>query len=60
MIRKHKKNSTSIVFKYQNVNNMIFIYDYFMINRLYSDFKFYRTLEGGGSLEGPPPSRLYN
>lgn len=32
----------SIAFKYQTVNGMIPIYDYFMKNRLYSDFKFYR------------------
>ena len=29
------KNYTSIAFKFQNVSNMIFIYDYFMHNRLY-------------------------
>jgi len=45
---RDKKNQTpgrifkSIVFKYQTVNGMIFLYNYFMINRLYSDFKFYR------------------
>ena len=33
----------SIAFKFQNVNNMLFIYDYFMRNRLYSDMKFYRV-----------------
>ena len=37
------KNFTSISFKFQNVNNMLFIYDYFMSNRLYSDMKFYRV-----------------
>jgi hypothetical protein len=37
------KYFTSIAFKFQNVNNMIFIYDYFMHNRLYSDMKFYRV-----------------
>ena len=36
------KIPTSIAFKFQNVNNMLFIYDYFMHNRLYSDIKFYR------------------
>lgn len=49
-ILKLKKSSTkssgkiftSIAFKFQNVNNMLFIYDYFMHNRLYSDMKFYR------------------
>ena len=34
---------SSIAFKFQNVNNMLFIYDYFMHNRLYSDIKFYRV-----------------
>lgn len=33
----------SIAFKFQNVDNMLFIYDYFMHNRLYSDMKFYRV-----------------
>ena len=33
----------SILFKFQNVQSMIPIYDYFMINRLYSDMKFYRV-----------------
>lgn len=37
------KNYTSIAFKFQNVNNMLFIYDYFMHNRLYCDMKFYRV-----------------
>lgn len=37
------KNFTSIGFKFQNVNSMLFIYDYFMHNRLYSDMKFYRV-----------------
>jgi hypothetical protein len=37
------KDFTSITFKFQNVNSMLFIYDYFMHNRLYSDFKFYRV-----------------
>jgi LAGLIDADG endonuclease len=43
--RIHKNSSkhySSIAFKYQNVNNMILVYDFFMKNRLYSDFKFYR------------------
>jgi hypothetical protein len=50
-IFKRKKSSkpgdpnkfTSVVFKFQNVNNMLFIYDYFMHNRLYCDMKFYRV-----------------
>jgi hypothetical protein len=37
------KNFSSITFKFQNVNNMLFIYDYFLKNRLYSDMKFYRV-----------------
>lgn len=40
---RYQKDKKSIGFKYQNVNNMIFIYDYFMKNRLYCDFKFYRV-----------------
>jgi len=37
------KDFSSIAFKFQNVNNMLFIYDYFMHNRLYCDIKFYRV-----------------
>lgn len=37
------KDFLSIAFKFQNVNNMLFIYDYFMHNRLYCDMKFYRV-----------------
>ena len=37
------KDFISIAFKFQNVNNMLFIYDYFMHNRLYCDMKFYRV-----------------
>ena len=37
------KKFTSIAFKFQNVNSMLFIYDYFMHNRLYCDIKFYRV-----------------
>lgn len=37
------KDYTSIAFKFQNVNNMLFIYDYFMHNRLYCNMKFYRV-----------------
>lgn len=33
----------AIAFKFQNVNSMLFIYDYFMHNRLYCDMKFYRV-----------------
>ena len=41
--RKASKDYTSIAFKFQNVNSMLFIYDYFMKNRLYCDMKFYRV-----------------
>lgn len=37
------KNFLSIAFKFKNVNSMLFIYDYFMHNRLYCDMKFYRV-----------------
>ena len=37
------KSFISIAFKFQNVNSMLFIYDYFMRNRLYCDMKFYRV-----------------
>lgn len=33
----------SIAFKYQNVGDMVHVYDYFMNCRLYSDMKFYRV-----------------
>lgn len=42
-IRGTSKNYTSIAIKFQNVNNMLFIYDYFMHNRLFCDMKFYRV-----------------
>jgi hypothetical protein len=38
-----RKSHNSITFKYQTVKGMVFLYDYFMRNRLYSDFKFYRV-----------------
>ena len=41
--KNSKKIYYSIAFKYQNVKDMIYIYDFFMKNRLYSDFKFYRV-----------------
>lgn len=40
-IRNHKQYS-SISFKYQTVKGMIYLYEYFLLNRLYSDMKFYR------------------
>lgn len=46
LIKNHKltgnKTSQSIRFSYQTVNGMIYLYNYFMINRLYCDMKFYR------------------
>jgi len=42
-IKGDPKNFTSIAFKFQNVNSMLFIYDYFMHNRLYCDIKFFRV-----------------
>lgn len=38
-----RKSHNSITYKYQNVKGMVFLYQYFMRNRLYSDFKFYRV-----------------
>lgn len=37
------KEYQSITFKYQNVKGMVYLYDFFLKNRLYSDFKFYRV-----------------
>lgn len=37
-----RSSITSIAFKFQKVDNMLFIYDYFIHNRLYCDMKFYR------------------
>ena len=39
------KDYISIAFKLQSVNNMLFIYDYFIHNRLYCDVKFYRVMK---------------
>ena len=41
----------SIAFKFQNVNSMLFIYDYFMHNRLYSNMKFYRVTQIKGFID---------
>ena len=38
-----RKSHDSIAYKYQTVSGMVYLYDYFMKNRLYSDFKFYRV-----------------
>lgn len=44
IVKRKKSNEFSFIsFKFQNVENMLFIYDYFMKNRLYSDMKFYRV-----------------
>lgn len=46
ILKRSRTNSSkvyySISFKYQRVSDMIHLYNYFMINRLYSDYKFYR------------------
>ena len=44
--RTHKNTDKvyfSRAFKFQNVNTMVCVYDFFMKNRLYSDLKFYRV-----------------
>ena len=38
-----RKGYKSILFSYQTVENMIFLYEYVMKNRLYCDMKFYRV-----------------
>ena len=48
IVRKQKskqrdKEYQSIYFRFQTVKGMIYLYDFFMKNRLYSDFKFYRV-----------------
>jgi hypothetical protein len=45
------KDFTSIAFKFQNVNGMLFIYDYFMHNRLYCNMKFYRVTQIKGFID---------
>lgn len=45
------KYFTSIADKFQNVNSILFIYDYFMHNRLYSNMKFYRVIQIKGFME---------
>jgi hypothetical protein len=51
ILLRNKKNNTpgrifkSIAFKYQTVSGMIHLYSYFIENRLYSDFKFYRVIK---------------
>lgn len=42
---KGEKKYKSIAFKFQTVKGMILLYDYFIKNRLYSDFKFYRITQ---------------
>jgi hypothetical protein len=41
-IKGKEKEYQSISFKYQKVGDMVYLYEYFMRNRLYSDLKFYR------------------
>jgi len=41
--KERSKEYESISFRYQTVKGMMYIYDFFMKNRLYSDFKFYRV-----------------
>lgn len=48
LLRKKKnqhpgREFQSIAFRYQTVSGMVYLYDYFMKNRLYSDMKFYRV-----------------
>lgn len=48
LLRKHTNNKSrkeykSIAFKYQTVKGMMDLHNFFMKNRLYSDFKFYRV-----------------
>ena len=48
LLRTHTANKTSqrfksIAFKFQTVKGMVPLYEYFIFNRLYSDFKFYRV-----------------
>ena len=50
LLRKHSSKKTnqiykSIAFKFQTVKGMLPLYDYFIFNRLYSDFKFYRITQ---------------
>ena len=50
-VKAGPKKFSSIAFKFQNVNSMLFIYDYFMHNRLYCDIKFYRISKIKGFIE---------
>jgi hypothetical protein len=50
-VRAGPKYFTSIAFKFKNVNSMLFIYDYFMHNRLYSNMKLYRVTQIKGFIE---------
>lgn len=40
---QRSKNLKYITFKFQSVKAMTCLYEYFMVNRLYSDYKFYRV-----------------
>jgi cytochrome c oxidase subunit 1 len=50
-VKAGPKNFASIAFKFQNVNSMLFIYDYFMHNRLYCDMKFFRVSKIKGFID---------
>lgn len=48
LVKRNKtadKNFYSIRYTYQKVFNMMPVYEYFKLNRLYSDFKFYRAMK---------------
>ena len=50
-VLKGSKDFSSIAFKFQNVSHMIFIYNYFMHNKLYCNMKFYRVTKIKSFLE---------
>lgn len=50
-VKTGPKDFSSIAFKFQNVNSMVFIYDYFMHNRLYCNMKFYRVTQIKGFID---------
>ena len=66
--RSGRVEKHSILFKFQSVQNMIPIYEYFMANRLYADMKFYRVSKIKPFIEirkykttpgGSPENRVY-
>lgn len=44
-IIRNKSQYSSVRFSFQSVKGMVFLYEYFLKNRLYSDFKFYRVTQ---------------